>query len=272
MGDRRFASELERLRRRQAAVRGLLSRRDALCAVLASGAPLFGCASNAEQGQVASGGLGGRKPYSAGGSGGELARGDGGAGTGGGPSASAAEGGAGDAGAAGGTPGAGCSDTAGACASTPDNILGPFYKDGAPLQHDLARGVQVTQPLEVRGRVVSCDCQTPLAGATVDVWQADEDGAYDNDGFLLRGRVQTDSEGNYQYTSLLPGAYLNGAQYRPKHIHYKVTHPGARTLVTQLYFEGDPYIPADPFVREALVMPLSEQSGIYRVTFDIVLL
>jgi protocatechuate 3,4-dioxygenase beta subunit len=88
---------------------------------------------------------------------------------------------------------------------------------------------------------------------------------------LLRGRLQTDAGGVYRYTSVLPGAYLNGSQYRPKHVHYRVTHPSASGLVTQLYFQGDPHIPQDPYVRDALVMPLSEDSGIYRVTFDIVL-
>lgn len=184
--------------------------------------------------------------------------------------AEAAAGSAGESGAGGATRSA-CLDPDGACAQTADNILGPFYKADAPFRSDLTPGTSVSQPLEVSGRVVACDCKTPLAGAIVDVWQADESGGYDNAGYVLRGRMQTDADGRYAYSSVLPGAYLNGAQYRPSHIHYKVSHVSAAGLITQLYFEGDPYIPQDPFVKDALVMPLSEDSGIYRVTFDIVL-
>jgi hypothetical protein len=42
-----------------------------------------------------------------------------------------------------------------------------------------------------------------------------------------------------------PGKYPNGSNYRPSHIHFKITPPGFDTLTTQLYFEGDPYIEGD---------------------------
>jgi protocatechuate 3,4-dioxygenase beta subunit len=271
MGNRWFASsELAAFRRRQAALRQLIGRRDALAWLAATSAPLLACAKHDANDLTPSSG---HEPYefpTAGrqGSGG-AGRASGGVGIesgGGGVSAdaagSSAEGGTGDV----------CLEADHACAQTADNILGPFYKEGAPFRSDLTDGVMVTKVLEVRGRVVGCDCETPLADAIVDVWQADESGAYDNTGYSLRGRMRTDTDGQYLYSSVLPGAYLNGSQYRPKHIHYKVSHPRASGLVTQLYFRGDPYIPQDPYVRDALVMPLSEDSGIYRVTFDIVLL
>lgn len=270
MGNRWFASsELAAFRRRQASLRQLLSRRDALAWLAATSAPLLACAgrdANARESSAR------HEPYefsTAGRQGGA----DGGRATGG----AGVESGAGGAplDAAGGSAGGGsenvCLRADSACAQTADNILGPFYKEGAPFRSDLTGGVRVSKVLEVRGRVVGCDCETPLADAIVDIWQADESGAYDNTGYLLRGRMQTDQDGQYLYSSVLPGAYLNGSQYRPKHIHYKVSHPRASGLITQLYFQGDPYIPQDPYVKDALVMPLSEDSGIYRVTFDVVL-
>jgi catechol 1,2-dioxygenase len=153
---------------------------------------------------------------------------------------------------------------------TDDNILGPFYKADAPFKSDLTDG-QVGTGLIVSGTVYCSDCVTPLANAIVDVWQANDSGAYDSVGFVLRGRMETNAEGKYEYASILPGFYLNGAQYRPRHIHYKVSHPQGTALTTQLYFEGDPYIPIDPFVKPGLIKPLVQDGAIYRCNFDVVL-
>ncbi|MFT4980035.1 MAG: protocatechuate 3,4-dioxygenase beta subunit, partial [Myxococcota bacterium] len=52
--------------------------------------------------------------------------------------------------------------------------------------------------------------------------------------------------------------YLNGAHYRPRHIHVKVTDPdGIERLTTQLYFEGDPHLSCDAFASTSLVLPFS---------------
>jgi protocatechuate 3,4-dioxygenase beta subunit len=124
--------------------------------------------------------------------------------------------------------------------------------------------------LALEGRVLDADC-APLAGATVDLWQADADGAYDLEGFALRGQVTTDAEGRYAFSTIVPGHYLNGSQYRPAHIHVKVGADGHALLTTQLYFEGDPYNDIDPFIKDSLVMtPLEEEGGL-RATFDFVL-
>ncbi|MBX3128118.1 MAG: hypothetical protein KF718_15445 [Polyangiaceae bacterium] len=232
-----------------------VTRRSALGALL-GGATLVAC-GGAQEGQTpATGGLG-AGGAGAGGGGGSLGGGagqSGGGGTGGALSCGPGR-----------TPG---------CLVTDDNILGPFYKADAPFRTDLTDG-KVGDRLLLEGVVYGCDCVTPLAGAIVDVWQADAAGAYDNVGFVLRGRAQTDASGRYEFASILPGFYLNGAQYRPRHVHYRVSHPSSASLTTQLYFEGDPYIPIDPFVRQSLVKPLvaeSDQAGqLVRCTFDIVL-
>ena len=49
----------------------------------------------------------------------------------------------------------------------------------------------------------------------------------------------------YIFETIKPGLYLNGSSYRPSHIHFKITPPGFNALITQLYFQGDPYIPTD---------------------------
>ncbi len=227
-----------------------VSRRAALGAVAGSVVAL-GCGGNQESSaKTPNGSGGGASTGGGGGSGGA-------AGSGGGLAECKAQGP---------TPG---------CKVTDDNILGPFYKADAPFRSDITEGSAGTA-LRVRGTVYGCDCQTPLAGAVVDVWQANDAGAYDNAGFVLRGRVKTDAQGRYEVTTILPGLYLNGSTYRPRHVHYKVSHAEGVSLTTQLYFEGDPWIASDAFVKPSLIRPLVESVGTggkkqYDVTFDVVL-
>jgi protocatechuate 3,4-dioxygenase beta subunit len=159
------------------------------------------------------------------------------------------------------------------CALTNANIEGPYYRDGAPLRSDLTDGKAKGTKITVRGKVLGPDCRAPAAGALLDVWQADSEGRYDNDGhtrdtsMVLRGKLRANEAGEYAFTTIIPGRYLNGSQYRPAHIHVKVSAPGRRALTTQLYFDGDPYNEVDPFIRPGLTMKVA--SGEAR--FDFVL-
>ncbi len=239
-----------------------LSRRQ-IMQMFAASATMVGCSEESNPLDPGAGGAGGG-PGGAGGSGGVAGLGGGG---------ESAQGGAG-----GGAPDplALCQrrgPTEG-CFVTEDNILGPFYKPGAPFEADLADDLP-GQLVQIEGTVYGCDCVTPLAGAIVDIWQADDSGGYDNAGFTLRGRIETDADGRYSLLTIKPGWYLNGDQFRPAHIHYKVSHNDGVALTTQLYFEGDPYIPIDPFVKDSLIIPLAEGAVKGRSallgTFDVVL-
>ncbi len=159
------------------------------------------------------------------------------------------------------------------CEETEDNILGPFYRPNAPFRTVL--GTQADgETLIISGRVMGLGACERLSGALVDVWAADADGAYDNGSpeFRFRGRMETDAFGYYQFQTVLPGRYLNGAEFRPRHIHFRVSAPGHVLLTTQLYFDGDPFIAADPFVHPKLVVPLGPAfDADWRAYFDIVL-
>ena len=124
---------------------------------------------------------------------------------------------------------------------------GPFYTQNPPLllNGQLADSTEPGERLIIKGRVTNLDCTEFIKDAIIDVWHADDSGAYDNSGFNLRGIVKSDSQGYYQFETIKPGKYLNGAQYRPSHIHFKITAPGKPVLTTQLYFDGDTDIPAD---------------------------
>lgn len=165
-----------------------------------------------------------------------------------------------------------------ACAETEDNIEGPYYRRGAPWKDDLAAGRKGTK-LVVNGVVSGADCK-PLAGAILDVWQADDAGHYDNDGskkvdhdvFELRGRVKTGVYGQYSLTTIVPGRYLLGENvYRPAHIHVKVAAAAHRTLTTQLYFPDDPWNDKDPFIKPSLIMKVTKDSDTLVGQFDFVL-
>src|SRR5262245_29490852 len=70
----------------------------------------------------------------------------------------------------------------GACAPTEDNIEGPFFKPGAPRRTILAKPDAPGTRLRIVGRVLSASC-APLTGARLEVWHANDRGAYDNAGF-----------------------------------------------------------------------------------------
>jgi catechol 1,2-dioxygenase len=146
-------------------------------------------------------------------------------------------------------------------------ILGPFWLDGqvqlqspAPLP---MRDDEPGTPMILAGQVTATD-GTPLAGAKVDIWHTDAEGWYS--GFAskppagnLRGVVTCDDQGRFEIHTRKPAPYtipLDGptgkmtlaagwSPWRPAHIHLLVSAPGHRTLTTQLFFTGDPYLGND---------------------------
>ncbi len=154
--------------------------------------------------------------------------------------------------------------------ATAKNIEGPFYKRGAPHRSVLVRPEDAGERLHLTGTLRSTRCE-PIGGATIDVWQANADGAYDLEGFRFRGALVTDAQGRWDLRSIVPGRYLNGDRYRPAHIHIKVKAAGFAVLTTQLYFAGDPYNDGDPFIDPSLVMDHAVEEGVRRARFDFVL-
>jgi protocatechuate 3,4-dioxygenase beta subunit len=137
---------------------------------------------------------------------------------------------------------------------TEDNQEGPYYKAGAPKRWAFVDKGMPGTPFELTGRVFNTK-GAPLAGAEVDVWQANDSGDYDNSGFTLRGIVIADENGVYKLQTILPKHYKTGPNsYRPAHIHFKLRAPGCKELTTQLYFKGDRYNAVDTSVRPSLVL------------------
>lgn len=124
---------------------------------------------------------------------------------------------------------------------------GPFYTPNAPViqNSQLADSSKIGEKLIISGQIHNLDCTEVIPNTEIDVWHADSNGSYDQTGYSLRGKTFSNSQGFYIFETIQPGFYLNGATYRPSHIHFKITSPGYPTLITQLYFDGDPYINND---------------------------
>jgi protocatechuate 3,4-dioxygenase beta subunit len=159
------------------------------------------------------------------------------------------------------------------CNETKSNIEGPFYTPNAPARTILADASMAGTKLTIRGQVRSAKSSCgAIAGALLDVWQANAKGDYDNTGFTLRGKLTADASGNFTIETIMPGRYLDGAEYRPMHIHVKVSAPGHRPLTTQLYFEGDPYNALDEYFLAPLAMKTKDEPGGQKsAKFDFVL-
>jgi protocatechuate 3,4-dioxygenase beta subunit len=159
------------------------------------------------------------------------------------------------------TPGEPAQGTAPAAGDAPSRLrLGPSaeLRGSARAAAAARRG----QGLLVSGTVYAADCTTPLAGATLRVWQTDADGVY-GPGHgtanitccYLQGTLRTDARGRYQFSTVKPGHYQGQADAPPAHIHFDVRHPHAGGLMTELLFEGDPD-----------VIPGTQQGHIARLT------
>jgi len=166
--------------------------------------------------------------------------------------------------------------TTGACVPTTADILGPYYRANAPFRSDLTITGDPGTILNYKGIVMDENCN-PLDNATVDVWQANANALYDGTSanFNYRGRFQTSANGEYAFRSVKPGWYLNGSQFRPAHIHFRVTKPGYTELITQLYFQGDPYIANDPWASDPdaqlRIVPVTQIASEDTALFDITL-
>ncbi|MCR6482257.1 catechol 1,2-dioxygenase [Amycolatopsis sp. OK19-0408] len=149
--------------------------------------------------------------------------------------------------------------------ATPATVLGPFHIDGSPeleFGGDMSDGLPGT-PLYVTGTVRGLD-GSPVGGAILDVWQADEDGAYESqiadiDEARLRAKYATRADGSYCLRTIAPKGYsipMDGpvgdlirgtdiSHFRPAHVHFLINAAGYEPLITHLFQEGAQYLDSD---------------------------
>jgi catechol 1,2-dioxygenase len=149
---------------------------------------------------------------------------------------------------------------------TAANMLGPFWRLNSPRVENGGSIVYSPVPgpvLFVNARVIDWAKQ-PIADAEVDVWQSSTEGLYDNQdpklgGMNLRGKLTTDKDGRFSFRSILPAGYpipidgpvgeLLAAQgrhnMRPAHLHFLIFKKGFKTLISQVYVKGAPWLDSD---------------------------
>ena len=146
-----------------------------------------------------------------------------------------------------------------ACGITETDALGPYFVAGTPLLQNINNLNLPGTAMFTTGSVFGgTDNTLPLQKAKIDIWHTDNDGNYHPEGagnvtdysaeeIGLRAYVLSDEKGNFSYESIYPGLY----DTRARHIHYKITAEGYKTLVTQGYFAGDERLETDAGARAA---------------------
>ena len=170
------------------------------------------------------------------------------------------------------------------CAPTDDHVEGPFYRPGSPDATDIYPPDSNGSVLWFSGSVSDINCK-PLISATIEVWQADEEGHYDNDDpnspptdFRCRGRMKTDTKGLFYFRTVLPSNYPvpQEAWVRVKHIHFKLYASGYQPLTTEIDLLPDDYVSSDQLYNPNLAVILQSSDALgdkveYRAHFDFVL-
>jgi hydroxyquinol 1,2-dioxygenase len=163
--------------------------------------------------------------------------------------------------------------------ATEATVFGPFFVDDAPRIDnggDIAGGA-TGQPCWVEGTVTDTSGR-PVRGARIEVWEADEDGFYDvqygDERTAGRAHLYSDDDGGYRFWGITPtpypiphdgpvGALLAASGRSPMraaHLHFMVTAPDLRTLVTHIFVRGDEQLASDSVfgVKDSLVMDFEE--------------
>ena len=132
-----------------------------------------------------------------------------------------------------------------------------------------------------------------IAQATLEVWQADDEGLYDVQKPDLaeaqaRGVLHTRDDGRYEFRTVVAQAYpiptdgpvgrllqaSRRSPWRPAHLHFRISAEGYETLITHVFKRGDPHLASDPVfgVRPSLIADWQPQpDGTTRLDFDFVL-
>ena len=150
--------------------------------------------------------------------------------------------------------------------ATPNTVRGPFYRADAP-HYPLGASISldgVGETLRVSGLVQDLDGQ-PIAGATIETWQANARGIYENQQpdmqpeFNLRGIFKTGPDGAFHYNTVRPSGYgvpddgpvgllFKQAGYslrRPAHLHFMIGAPGFESITTHIFDASDPRLAED---------------------------
>ena len=165
---------------------------------------------------------------------------------------------------------------------TTTDILGPFYRPGAPMRTNLRLANSNGTPIVLKGYIFKEDGKTPINDAFVEIWHCDENEVYDNtsDEYKYRGGQKTKTDGKYEFKSILPVPYKadpkDETSWRPAHIHMRVSVINQQDLITQIYFKGGKYLETDkwassPQAVNRILNISKNKSGDSEIVFNVVM-
>lgn len=181
--------------------------------------------------------------------------------------------------------------------ATETTVFGPFHVEGAP-EREMGASISLDGKGEAclfEGRVLDLDGK-PIENALVSVWSDNEDGFYDvqqpdiQPAFNNRGIFRTGPDGRYAFRGIKPVSYpipddgpvgkmlaaLGRHPWRPAHMHFMLTAPGYRRVITHTFVAGDPYLVSDAVfgVKGSLIVPFEKVDSdreVWRCVYDFVL-
>src|SRR5450432_1229172 len=165
-------------------------------------------------------------------------------------------------------------------AATEATVVGPFFVQQSPrveMGGDIAFGAP-GEACWVEG-VVTDSVGNTVAAARLEVWEADADGMYDvqygDTRTAGRGHLFADDQGRYAFWGVTPTPYpiphdgpvggllkaVGRSPMRAAHLHFMVSAPGLRTVVTHIFVDGDELLDRDSVfcVKDSLVKVFSPQ-------------
>ena len=181
--------------------------------------------------------------------------------------------------------------------ATETTVFGPFHVEGAP-EREMGAVISLDGKGELclyQGRVLDLDGQ-PVKDALVDVWSDNADGFYDvqqpgiQPQWNNRGIFRTGADGHYAFRGIRPVSYpipddgpvgqmlaaLGRHPWRPAHMHFRVTAPGCKPLITHIFVGGDSYLTSDAVfgVKQSLIadfLPADAPPERWQTRFDFIL-
>ncbi|KAF2194960.1 aromatic compound dioxygenase [Zopfia rhizophila CBS 207.26] len=172
-------------------------------------------------------------------------------------------------------------------------ILGPFWRKDAPKRNmgdTIVFNIESNDWTLMHGQVTDYKTGKPIEGAELDVWHTAPNGLYeqqdpDQPDMNLRGRFTTGKDGKYNFYCLRPTSYpipydgpagkilraLDRHPMRPAHIHFIITAPGYKPIVTQIFDRRDKYIENDAVfaVKDSLIVDFKPYQGDPKADFEL---
>ncbi|KAI9690070.1 MAG: hypothetical protein M1820_010048 [Bogoriella megaspora] len=176
---------------------------------------------------------------------------------------------------------------------TASAVLGPFWRKDAPrrkMGDTIVFGIDDGEHTLMHGTVTDHITGKPIEDAELDVWHTAPNGLYEQQDpnqvdYNLRGRFTTGKDGKYSFVCLRPTSYpipndgpggkllklLDRHPMRPAHIHFIVTAPGYKPIITQIFDRTDKHIEDDTVfaVKDSLIVDFLSLKDNPRAQFEL---